>query len=53
MNLYILSEIAKLFKTYKKINYIGRIDDNLIKLNLDNDIFFYQCRKIKKLDFLL
>ena len=47
MNLYILSEIARLFKTYKKINYIGRIDDNLIKLHLDNDVFFINLEKSK------
>lgn len=47
MNLYVLSEIAKLFNEYEKISYIGRLDDNLIKLVLDNDIFYIDLAKSK------
>ena len=47
MNLYILKQVALLFKTYKKVNYIGRIDDNLIKLCLDDKIFFINLEKSK------
>lgn len=47
MNLYILKQVAHLFKSYKKVNYIGRIDDNLIKLCLDNKTFFVNLEKSK------
>lgn len=47
MNVFILAEIARLFKTFHKINYIGRISDNLIKLHLDNEIFYVNLEKSK------
>lgn len=47
MNLYILKQVAELFKSYKKVSYIGRIDDNLIKLHLDDQIFFVNLEKSK------
>lgn len=51
MNLYILKQVSYLFKSHKKVNYIGRIDDNLIKLCLDNQIFFISLEKSKSIIF--
>ncbi len=51
MNLYILKQVVELFKSYKKISYIGRIDDNLIKLQLDSDLFFISLEKSKSCIF--
>ncbi len=45
MNVFILEQIANLFKTYKKIAYCGRIDDNLIKLVLDSTAFYIDLTK--------
>ncbi|RAX54908.1 hypothetical protein CCY99_01835 [Helicobacter sp. 16-1353] len=51
MNLFILQEIANLFKTFDKITYIGRLDDNLIKLNLDSQTFYINLEKSKSMIF--
>ncbi|RDU64153.1 NFACT family protein [Helicobacter sp. MIT 14-3879] len=47
MNLFVLQEVANLFKTYKKISHILRINDNLIKLILDKQIFYIDLNKGK------
>lgn len=53
MNLGILKECANFFKTFKKISYIGRIDDNLIKLSLDNQAFYIDLEKSKSMIFCI
>lgn len=47
MNLFVLKEVANLFKTYKNITHCGRVGDNLIKLVLDSNIFFIDLTKGK------
>ena len=47
MNLFILKEVSVLFKKYKKISFIGRIDDNLIQMRLDNQNFYINLEKSK------
>lgn len=45
MNVNILKEIAKHFREYKKISYISRIGDNMLKLVLDSRIFYIDLAK--------
>lgn len=45
MNLGVLEEIAGLFANFKMINYIARIDDNLIILRLDSMDFYIDLNK--------
>lgn len=47
MNIRILKEVANLINTFKKIEYIGRIDDNLIKLRIDDIVFYINLEKSK------
>ena len=45
MNVFVLKEVAKLFKTYQNITHCGRVGDNLIKLVLDSNVFFVDLTK--------
>lgn len=47
MNFFILKEIAALFKQYTKVSFIGRVDDNLIQMRLDNQNFYINLEKSK------
>lgn len=51
MNLSILKEITNFFKKFEKISYIGRLDDNLIKLTLDYQTFYINLEKSKSMIF--
>lgn len=51
MNVFVLKEVAKLFKTYKNITHCGRVGDNLIKLVLDSNVFFVDLTKGKSAIF--
>ena len=45
MNVFVLKEVSKLFKTYQNITHCGRVGDNLIKLVLDSNVFFVDLTK--------
>lgn len=51
MNVCVLEEIAKFFKSFHIINHCGRVSDNLIKLVLDSRIFYIDLSKGKSTIF--
>ncbi|MCE3039506.1 NFACT family protein [Helicobacter anatolicus] len=52
MKLSFLKNIAKLFKEYKQIHHIKRINDNLFKLQLQQDIFYLDLNKSQSQIFI-
>lgn len=45
MNLFVLKAVAELFATFKRVNFIARLGDNLIKLTLDDEVFYADMTK--------